>query len=165
MRKLLAVIATVVCPELVLGQAMLERYSEQARRVLFFARAAVSEMGSRQVQPEHLLLGIIREGKGEAYALLFAKLGVDPIAVANDIESQIARRPRFDESIEVPISRSARRALIEAVEEADRLEHREIGTEHLLLGILRQAESVPTLILVKHGLTLDRARQAIRMRP
>jgi ATP-dependent Clp protease ATP-binding subunit ClpC len=140
---------------------MFERYSEQARRVLFFARAVVSELGSPQIEPEHVLLGMIRDAEKAPGDFVFKKFDLDTAALEAAIESRIERKSRFDESVEVPFSRLSRRVLIAAAEEANRLEHQVTGPEHLLLGLLRVTDSVPASILGKHGLTIDRAREII----
>ena len=137
---------------------MFERFSEQARRVLFFARVEVSRWGSPQVEPEHLLLGMIREGKGAAYDLLFDDLHLDWRRMVQDIESQMEKRPGFAQSIEIPFSTSTKEALTATVEEAERLQHHGIGTEHLPLGILR-IDSIAASVLTEHGVTLELARQ------
>ena len=135
-----------------------ERFSEQARRVLFFARIEVSRLGSPLIEPEHILIGIIREGKGAAYELLFETLKLDWQRVVGDLESKLEKKPRFETSIEIPFSGSTKDALTATVEEADRLRHGEIGTEHLLLGILR-TDSISTSVLTNHGVTLEIVRQ------
>lgn len=141
-------------------QFVFDRFSEQARRVLFFARAEVSRWGSPQVEPEHILLGIIREGKGAAYELLFEEFQLDWRALAQRIEARLEKKPRFDVSVEIPFSKSTKDMLTATVEEADRLQHREIGTEHLLLGILR-TDSIPASVLTEHGITLELAREKL----
>ena len=140
---------------------MFERFSEQARRVLFFARAEVSDWGSPQVEPAHLLLGIIREGKGAAYELLFDSSHVDARTLVRDVQGQLEKRPRFATSIEIPFSSSTKEVLTATVAEAERLHDREIGTEHLLLGILC-SDSAASAALASHGVTLELARQTLR---
>jgi ATP-dependent Clp protease ATP-binding subunit ClpC len=137
-----------------------ERFSEQARRVLFFARVEVSRWGSPQIDPEHLLLGLIREGKGTAYDLLFEDLHFDWRRVVRDIESQMEKKSGFAQSLEIPFSRSTKEVLAATVEEAERLQDNEIGTQHLLLGILL-IDSIAASVLTAHGVTLELARQKL----
>jgi ATP-dependent Clp protease ATP-binding subunit ClpC len=134
--------------------------------VLFFARVEVSRWGSPQVEPEHILIGIIREGKGTAYELLFETFNLDWRRLVHLIEGQMEKKPGFPGSVEIPFSKIAKEALTATPEEADRLQHGEIGTEHLLLGILR-TDSISTSLLAEHGVTLELARQklASRLRP
>src|SRR5262245_27988085 len=141
--------------------AMFEHSTEDTRRILFFARQEVSEWGSAAIAPEHLLLGIIREGKGPAYELLFEKFLLNVAGVKAEIEAQMERRPLLPESTEVPFTPSARQVLIATVSEADRVQQKEIGPVHLLLGILSVSDSVPALILAKHGVSLESVRERL----
>ena len=139
---------------------MFDRFSEQARRVLFFARYEVSRWGSPHVEPEHLLLGIIREGKGTAHELLFEKFNLDSRTLVQDLEGQLEKKPGFDTSIDIPFSTVTKEVLTATAAEADGLQHHEIGTEHLLLGILR-TDSLPASVLTAHGVTLELTRQKL----
>jgi len=120
----------------------------------------VSRWGSPQVEPEHVLLGIIREGKGAAYELLFEEFQLDWRALAQSIEARLEKKPRFDTSVEIPFSKSAKEVITATAEEAERLQHPEIGTEHLLLGILR-TDSMAASVLAEHGVTLELAREKL----
>ena len=141
--------------------AIVHRMTEQARRALFFGRAEVSNWGSAAVEPEHLLLGIIHEGKGPAVMLLRDTFHLDMVALIKEVASYMEQKPKFSTSIEVPFGASTREVLIAAVEEADHLQHQEMGPEHLLLGILRVADTIPASILAKHKVTLESARAAL----
>ena len=137
---------------------MFERFSEQARRILFFSRAEASKWGTRKIEPEHFLLAIIREGKGAAYELLVETL--DSRRLSEDIEAHFDKKPTFAASIEIPFSTAAKHVLTRAVEEADLLKDKEVGPEHLLLGILR-TDSISTSVLAQHGVTLELAREKL----
>src|SRR5688500_7273324 len=120
---------------------MFERYTEHARRVLFYARYEASQHGSVAIESEHLLLGLIRERKGNIQPILErAHISVDTIR--HEIASRSTLRELVSVAVEIPFSRETKRILEHAVEESDRLEHREIDAEHLLLGILREEHSV-----------------------
>src|SRR5207249_10464864 len=119
-----------------LRSRMFERYTEQARRVLFFARYEASEFGSLSIEPEHLLLGLVREGKGLT-SRIFARSHVSLEDIRKEIEGRVVFREKLSTSVEMPISPEARRVLEFAAEEADRLRHSYVGAEHLLLGMLR----------------------------
>src|SRR3954470_678526 len=114
---------------------MFERYTERARRVLFFARYEASQLGSVLIETEHLLLGLVREGKGIA-SQIFARSHVSLESLRKEIESRATRRDKVPTSAEIPFSEEVKAILQFAVAEADRLQHQFIGTEHLLLGIL-----------------------------
>jgi ATP-dependent Clp protease ATP-binding subunit ClpC len=138
---------------------MFERYTENARRALFFARYEASQLGHLAISVEHLLLGLAR-GQGMAERILSGR-GISLEEIRRDIESQTAPGEKISTSVEIPFDSHTKHALQFAAEEADSLGHRHIGTEHLLLGTLREQESVAAAILVKRGLRLDEARNAI----
>ena len=143
---------------------MFERFTERARRVLFFARYEASQLGSASIDTEHLLLGLIREGKGLS-ARLFADAGI----VLDDLRGEVLRRvptgPPTPTSLEIPFSAAAKHVLQHAAEEADRLSHDYIGTEHLLLGLLREQGSVAADVLTSRGLRLDSGAREDRRVP
>jgi quinol monooxygenase YgiN len=139
---------------------MFERYTEPARRVLFFARYEASQLGSTSIATEHLLLGLLREGKGPA-SRIFDRAGVDAVAVHVEIVDAAADRPKLATSVEIPIAPDAKRVLQHAADEADGLRHPHIGTEHLLLGLLREPESPAGAILTRAGLRLGPVRDEL----
>jgi len=140
---------------------MFERYTERARRVLFFARYESSQLGALSIETEHLLLGLLREGKGVTRRLI-EEAGLSPETLRNDVLNRRSRAARVPTSVEIPFSDQAKQALQYAAEEADGLEHSYIGTEHLLLGLLRDESSLAGSVLVAHGLHLDAVRQQLR---
>ena len=139
---------------------MFERYTERARRVLFFARYEASQLGSVSIETEHLLLGLIREGKGLT-SRIFARSEVVLDSIRKEIEGRTVLRERVSTSVDIPFSAETKRALQYAAEEADRLLHTYIGTEHLLLGILREDRSLAASILMEKGLRLDAVREDV----
>ncbi len=139
---------------------MFERYTERARRVLFFARYEASQLGSISIETEHLLLGLIREGKGLT-SRIFARSHLSLEGIRKDIEGRTVFREKVSTSVEIPFSTETKRALQFAAEEADRLLHNYVGTEHLLLGILREERSVAASILVEKGMRLSTVREDI----
>ena len=139
---------------------MFERYTERARRVLFFARYEASQLGSISIETEHLLLGLIREGKGLT-SRIFARSHLSLENIRKDIEGRTVFREKVSTSVEIPFSAETKRVLQYAAEEADRLLHNYIGTEHLLLGILREERSVAATILMEKGMRLQQVREDI----
>ncbi len=139
---------------------MFERYTESARRALFFARYEVSQLGGASIEIEHLLLGVSRAARGVA-----ARVLVDADLSTETLRREIAGRAVTGEkvptSVEMPFSDSTQRAFKFAAEEADRLAHAYIGVEHLLLGVLREDDGVAAPILHSHGVKLDEVRLAI----
>lgn len=137
---------------------MFERYTEPARRTLFFARYEASLLGSVTIESEHLLLGLMREGKGIAARVL----GALPLqTVRKDIEHRSVFREKLSTSVEIPFSAQSKRMLSLAAAEADRLLDNHIGPEHLLLGLLGEKGSLAADTLTRHGLELESARQQI----
>jgi ATP-dependent Clp protease ATP-binding subunit ClpC len=140
---------------------MFERYTESARRVLFFARYETTQAGGTAIETEHLLLGLIRDWK-RVIAKLFDQFQVN----AEDLTREIAQRTpagreRVPTSVEIPFSAETKRVLQFAAEEADRLMHNDIGAEHLLLGLLREEGSVAASILMAHAMTVAGVRQRV----
>jgi uncharacterized protein (TIGR03435 family) len=141
---------------------MFERYTEQARRTLFFARYEAFQAGSAFLETEHLLLGLFRDDESPA-ARVFSRARLLLEEVRREIEAHTARRVRtpLSSSDHVPFSEETKRALQYAAQEADRLLHGHIGTEHLLLGLFREEQGLATQILTGRGLRLATVRDEI----
>ncbi len=137
---------------------MFERYTEKARRVVFFARYEASQFGSPYIETEHLLLGLLRESRAVTSKLL--KPDSD-FVIRKKIESHYGQRKTIPTSVDLPLNNESKRVLAYAAEEAERLAHKHIGTEHLLLGLLREKKSAAALLLNKEGLTIESAQQEI----
>jgi ATP-dependent Clp protease ATP-binding subunit ClpC len=140
---------------------MFERYTEEARRALFFARYEASQFGSLAIDTEHLLLGLARMRRGVSGRLL-ASAGLSYEHVVREVDSRIVRREKVATSVEIPFSPAVKRILNGAMKEADRLEHKWIGAEHLLLALASEPDSVGGRILGGHHLHADAVREPIR---
>ncbi len=139
---------------------MFEKYTEKARRVIFFARYEASQLGSRMIETEHILLGLLREDKALANRFLpRTDAAVD--SIRKQIEGRTVVHDKVSTSVELPLSDESKRVLTYAAEEADRLLSRDIGTEHILLGLLREDKSVAAAILHEKGLRLSRVREEL----
>src|SRR5207253_5662981 len=138
---------------------MFERYTEKARRVIFFARYEASQFGSPYIETEHLLLGLLREDKQLANRFLRSHAAVD--SIRKQIEGHTTVREKVSTSVDLPLSHECKRVLAYGAEEADRLNHRHIGTEHLLLGLLREKEFASAEFLSRSGTTLESLRKKI----
>ncbi|MBK5257317.1 MAG: ATP-dependent Clp protease ATP-binding subunit [Vicinamibacteria bacterium] len=139
---------------------MFERYTERARRVIFFARYEASQLGAHSIQTEHVLLGLIREGKGLTQRLLNrGNLKME------DVRRQVEGRCRYGEqvstTVEMPLSPEVKRVLALAQDEAEQLGHSYTGTEHLLLGLLREDHATAADVLRENGLSLPFLREEI----
>ena len=138
---------------------MFERYTEKARRVIFFARYEASQFGSPCIETEHLLLGLMREDKALANRFLRSATSVD--SIRKQIEMQANIKEKVSTSVELPLSHECKRVLAYGAEEAERLNHKHIGTEHLLLGLLREEKSLASELLHERGLRLSQVREEI----
>ena len=146
---------------------MFETYTDNARRVIFFARYEVSELGSKSIEPEHLLLGLFRQDKALMARFLPAKVSTEMIRA--QVKTYLTKGERIPTSVEIPLSRMSKRVLEYAREESENLKQGHVGTEHLLLGLLRRRsrslkhkESAVERILRENGLELAKVRQRIR---
>src|SRR5947209_11430889 len=139
---------------------MFERYTEKARRVIFFARYEASMVGAPAIEPEHLLLGLLREDK-TLTGRFFPRASVNIEAIRKEIEGRTLLREKISTSVELPLAPETKRVLAYAHEESDRLQHRHIGTEHLLLGLLREDRSMAAEILYERGLRLNAVRERL----
>lgn len=139
---------------------MFERYTEKARRVIFFARYEASQFGAPAIEAEHILLGLMREDKGLTNRF-FRHSQASIESIRKEIEGRTILREKVSTSVDLPLSPEAKRVLAFAAEESERLQHRHIGTEHLLLGLLREEKSVAAEILHERGLRLNTIRDEL----
>lgn len=139
---------------------MFERYTEKARRVIFFARYEASQFGSPYIESEHLLLALFRENKTVS-ARLFPNSPESIDNIRKQIEAQTTFRKKISTSIDLPVSNECKRIMTYAAEEAEGLGHKHIGTEHLLLGMLREKECYAAHLLNESGIALENARARI----
>ena len=139
---------------------MFERYTEKARRVIFFARYEASQFGSPYIETEHLLLGLLREDKALTNRFLRSHASVE--SIRKQIEGHTTIREKVSTSVDLPLSNECKRVLAYAAEEAERLSHKHIGTEHLLLGLLREEKCFAAEILQERGLRLPAIREELQ---
>jgi ATP-dependent Clp protease ATP-binding subunit ClpC len=139
---------------------MFERYTEKARRVIFFARYEASQFGAQAIEAEHILLGLLREDK-QLTQKFFRSPHSTVESIRKEIEGRTPLRDKVSASVDLPLSQSAKRVLSYAADESERLQHRHIGTEHLLLGILREEKSSAAEVLHRQGLSLKQAREEL----
>jgi hypothetical protein len=143
---------------------MFERYTEKARRTIFFSRYEASQFGSSFIETEHLLLGLLREDKALARQFLASYAKVEDIrdAIAQWFKEEGKIGPKTSTSVDLPLSHEAKRTLAYGAEEAERMQHKEIGTPHLLLGLLREENSFGAQLLREQGLTLHLVREQVQ---
>jgi ATP-dependent Clp protease ATP-binding subunit ClpC len=143
---------------------MFERYTEGARRALFFARYEVSHLGGRSIESEHLLLGMIREGSVERSLSEQAHVSIEQICQA--IVGRLTPHEKLSTSVEIPFSDETKRILKHAAAESQQLGHDFIGPQHLLLGIMREEGCAAAAVLMALGVGIEPVREAAReLRP
>ena len=133
-----------------------EKFSERARRVLSLAQEEAQRFNHNYIGTEHILLGLVRETEGVA-ARVLANLGVDLNKVRSAVEFIIGRGEKPVQG-EIGLTPRAKKVVELAVDEARRMNHTYIGTEHLLIGLLREGEGVAAGVLESLGVTLDKVR-------
>ena len=138
---------------------MFNRYTEKARRVMFVARHEASQFGSPCIETEHLLLGLLGEDK--ALANRFLPFHASFESIRKQIEGRSTIRDRVSSRVDLPLSNECKRVLAYSAEEAERLSHNHIGTEHLLLGLLREDKCFAAEILSQLGLRLSTIREQL----
>jgi hypothetical protein len=136
---------------------MFERYTEKARRIVFFARYEASEFGSPSIETEHLLLGVLREDKALANRFLPSNDSV--ASIRQRIRALTPLREKISTSVDLPLSHESKRVLAYSAEEAEKLKHRYIGPEHMLLGLLREEKSLAASLLQERGLSIAKVRE------
>jgi ATP-dependent Clp protease ATP-binding subunit ClpC len=137
---------------------MFEKYNEKARRALFFARYEASKLGSRVIESEHILLGVLREGE-EIIKEIFSRFNVKPEQIRRDVEGDRLFVDRISSSAELPLSEESKKILAYAAHEAESMLHQYVGTEHLLIGILRVESATAARILTAKGLNVYGVRE------
>ncbi|MEJ5250569.1 MAG: ATP-dependent Clp protease ATP-binding subunit [Armatimonadota bacterium] len=138
---------------------MWQRFTERARRVIFYAQEEAGRLGENYVSTEHLLLGLVREPDSVA-ARILERMGVSLSRVRSEIERQLSRgEGRLGQ--ETQLTPRAKRVIDLAYDEARQLNNNYIGTEHLLLGLIREGEGLAGRVLAKLGVDLERARREV----
>ena len=136
-----------------------EKFTERARKVLSLAQEEAQRLNNNYIGTEHLLLGLVREGEGVA-ARVLGNMGVDLDKVRSAVEFIIGRGERAPTG-EIGLTPRAKKTIELAVDEARRLGHHYIGTEHLLLGLLREGEGVAAGVLESLGVNLEKVRAEV----
>lgn len=138
---------------------MWQRFTERARKVVYFAQEEATKFGEGYVSTEHLLLGLVRESDSVA-ARVLEKLGVSLSRIRQEVEKQLPRGEARTQA-EMTLTPRAKRVIDLAYDEARNLSNNYIGTEHLLLGLIREGDGLAGRVLSKLGVELDRARREV----
>ncbi|MFA5431088.1 MAG: Clp protease N-terminal domain-containing protein, partial [Candidatus Omnitrophota bacterium] len=139
---------------------MFERFTERARKVIILAKEEARRFNHDYIGTEHILLGLIREGEGVASSVL-QKLGLSLENIRLEIEKLVQPGPATQIIGDIPFTPRSKKALELAAEEARSLGHNYIGTEHLLLGLIREGEGVASQVLMNLGLDLSKVRNEV----
>ena len=138
---------------------MFERFTDRARRVVVLAQEEARALNHNYIGTEHILLGLIQEGEGVA-AKALESMGISLDAVRTEVK-EIIGSGGHPPSGYIPFTPRAKKVLELALREALQLGHKYIGTEHILLGLIREGEGVAAQVLVKLGADLSRVRQQV----
>ena len=139
---------------------MFNRFTERARKVIILAKEEARRFNHDYIGTEHILLGLIREGEGVAAAVL-QKLDVSLENIRLEIEKLVQPGPTTQIIGDIPFTPRAKKALELAAEEARSLGHNYIGTEHLLLGLIREGEGIASQVLLNLGMDLNSVRNEV----
>src|SRR5437016_236683 len=142
---------------------MFERYTETARRVIFFARFEASRFGSDVIDTGHLLLGLIREDKTLPQQVQRSHADIE--SLRSEVESQMTIREKISTSVDLPLAPDSKRALAYAAKEAKGLHHKVIHSSHLILGLLRIETCVAAAAFKRHGIEYAAYREVVRTSP
>ncbi|CAM4003144.1 ATP-dependent protease ATP-binding subunit ClpC [Geobacillus sp. FSL K6-0789] len=137
---------------------MFGRFTERAQKVLALAQEEAIRLGHNNIGTEHILLGLIREGEGIAAKALMA-LGLDPDKIQKEVESLIGRGNEVSHTLHY--TPRAKKVIELSMDEARKLGHSYVGTEHILLGLIREGEGVAARVLNNLGVSLNKARQQV----
>jgi ATP-dependent Clp protease ATP-binding subunit ClpC len=139
---------------------MYERFTDRARKVMQLANQEAQRFNHEYVGTEHVLLGLIKEGSGVA-ANVLRNLDVDLRKIRNEVEKIVQAGPEMVTMGKLPQTPRAKKVIEYAIEEARNLNHNYVGTEHLLLGLLREQEGVAAQVLLNLNLKLDEVREEV----
>ena len=139
---------------------MFNRFTERARKAILLAKEEAKRFNHDYIGTEHILLGLVREGEGVAAAVL-ASFGLSPEKIRIEVEKLVQPGPSTVISGDLPFTPKAKKVIELAMDEARSLGHNYIGTEHLLLGLIREGEGVASQVLMNMGLELEKVREEV----
>ena len=139
---------------------MYERFTDRARKAILLASQEAERFKHEYIGTEHMLLGLVREGSGVA-ATVLKNLGVPLHSISSEVEKLVQSGPEMVTMEYLPRTPRAKKVIEYAMDEARTLKHGGVGTEHILLGLLREDEAVAGVILTNLGLRLDKVREEV----
>lgn len=141
---------------------MFERFSDHARHVMAKANEQAQQFGHKLIGTEHIFLGLLKEEDGTG-AKILRNRGVDIEKMLGEIDQilKLKGKPEREEDSNIPGTPSAIKVVEHALEEARALKHNYIGTEHLLLGLMRETDGIAAQVLTNLGIRLDEVRESL----
>src|SRR5688572_6239814 len=139
---------------------MFDRFTDRARKVMGLAKAEAQRLNHEYIGTEHVLLGLVQEGSGVA-ANVLKNMNIDLKRIRAEIEKIVKGSPTMVTQGNLPFTPRAKKVLELAVEEASNLGHNYIGTEHLLLGLIKENEGIAARVLLNLGVKLEEVREEI----
>lgn len=143
-----------------MGARMFERFSDRARMVMAHANQEAHRLNHEYIGTEHVLLGLLKSSQCTA-ARVLAEMGVEPDRVRHEVERLVAAGPDMLIMGKLPLTPRSRQVIESAIEEARALGHHYVGTEHILLGLLRVHDGVAAMVLTTFKVDLERCRQEV----
>ncbi|MBM4082024.1 MAG: NDP-hexose 4-ketoreductase, partial [Planctomycetes bacterium] len=139
---------------------MFERFTDRARKVMQLAKQEAQRFNHEYIGTEHVLLGLVKEGSGVA-ANVLQNLDVELKRIRLEVEKIVQTGPELVQAGNLPLTPRAKKVLELSLEEAKNLGHNYVGTEHLLLGLLRENDGVAAQVLINLGLKLEDVRDEV----
>jgi len=143
------------------GPAIYERFTDRARKMMQLATREAQRFNHEYIGTEHILLGLVAEGSGVA-AIVLKRLGTDLAKIRAEVEGIVKAGPDMATMGRRPQTPRAKKVVEYAIEESRNLEHKHVGTEHLLLGLCREVEGVAAQVLIKLGIGLEAVRKEVK---
>ncbi|MBL9079678.1 MAG: ATP-dependent Clp protease ATP-binding subunit [Planctomycetes bacterium] len=139
---------------------MFDRFTDRAKKVMSFARQEAMKFNHEYIGTEHILLGLVQEGSGVA-ANVLKNMSIDLDKIRHEVEKIVKTGPSMVTMGQLPFTPRAKKVLELSLEEASQLSHNYIGTEHLLLGLIRENEGIAAQVLMNLGVKLDEVREEV----
>jgi ATP-dependent Clp protease ATP-binding subunit ClpC len=139
---------------------MFDRFTDRAKKVMSFARQEAMKFNHEYIGTEHILLGLVQEGSGVA-ANVLKNMSIDLEKIRHEVEKIVKTGPSMVTMGQLPFTPRAKKVLELSMEEASQLSHNYIGTEHLLLGLIRENEGIAAQLLMNLGVKLDEVREEV----
>jgi ATP-dependent Clp protease ATP-binding subunit ClpC len=139
---------------------MFDRFTDRAKKVMSFARQEAMKFNHEYIGTEHILLGLVQEGSGVA-ANVLKNMNIDLEKIRHEVEKIVKTGPSMVTMGQLPFTPRAKKVLELSMEEASNLSHNYIGTEHLLLGLIRENEGIAAQVLMNLGVKLDEVREEV----